>query len=89
MTETPAPNAAPLAAASFEAAMAELEQIVRQLEEGRVDLESSIALYERGAQLQAHCQKKLDAAEQRVRQIVRDDAGAATGVETSPLEREG
>ncbi|MGB5871966.1 MAG: exodeoxyribonuclease VII small subunit, partial [Albidovulum sp.] len=41
---------------SFEAAMAELEKVVRDLESGNVELEKSIALYERGAALKAHCE---------------------------------
>jgi exodeoxyribonuclease VII small subunit len=44
---------------SFEAALAELEDIVSRLEQGEVDLEDSIALYERGTALKAHCEKKL------------------------------
>lgn len=70
---------------SFEAAMAALEEIVGQLESGRVDLEESIALYERGAALKAHCDAKLRSAEMRVEQIVKDDAGAAAGVTPSAL----
>ena len=38
---------------SFEAALAELEDIVSRLEQGEVDLEDSIALYERGTALKA------------------------------------
>lgn len=66
---------------SFEQAMAALEQLVGQLESGRVDLEQSIALYERGAALRKHCEAKLKAAETRVEQIVQDDSGRATGAE--------
>ena len=44
---------------SFEVAMAELEQVVTQLERGDVALDASIALYERGAELKAHCEAKL------------------------------
>ena len=40
---------------SFEEAMAALEQVVGALEKGDVPLEQSIALYERGAALKAHC----------------------------------
>ena len=66
---------------SFEQAMAALEQLVGQLESGRVDLEQSIALYERGAALRKHCEAKLKAAETRVEQIVQDDTGRAAGAE--------
>ena len=48
-----------LATLSFEAAMQELESVVTQLESGDVALEQSIALYQRGAALRAHCAAKL------------------------------
>jgi exodeoxyribonuclease VII small subunit len=67
---------------SFEEAMAELERVVGQLESGEVELEKSIALYERGAALKAHCEARLKAAEEKVAKITldangsrRDDAG--------------
>ncbi|MDA9186402.1 exodeoxyribonuclease VII small subunit, partial [Planktomarina sp.] len=41
---------------SFENAMAELEQVVTQLERGDVALDASISLYERGAALKSHCE---------------------------------
>lgn len=50
---------------SFETAMAELEQVVTQLERGDVALDASIALYERGAALKAHCEAKLKSAEEK------------------------
>ena len=65
---------------SFEQAMAALEQIVSQLESGRVDLERSIEIYERGAALRRHCEAKLRAAEMRVEQIVQSAEGGAEGV---------
>ena len=49
--------------------MAELEQVVGQLERGDVPLEESIALYEQGAALKAHCEDKLKEAEEKVAQI--------------------
>ncbi len=55
---------------SFEKALAELEAIVQKLESGSVDLEESIALYERGAALKAHCESKLKAAQERIEKIV-------------------
>lgn len=60
---------------SFEAALAELETIVQQLESGDVELEKSISIYERGAALKAHCEKKLREAELKVEKIVLDDQG--------------
>ena len=55
---------------TFEEALAELEVIVRQLEAGEVELEKSIAIYERGAALKAHCESRLKSAELKVEQIV-------------------
>jgi exodeoxyribonuclease VII small subunit len=60
---------------SFEAALKELEGIVSRLEQGEVDLEDSIALYERGQALKAHCDKKLKSAESRLEKIVLGTGG--------------
>ena len=68
---------------SFEAAMAELEAVVRKLESGQVALEESIALYERGAALRAHCDARLRAAEERI-EMIRAAEGRAIG--TTPAE---
>lgn len=65
-----APTLADIAALSFEEAVKELEAIVSQLEEGRVDLEKSIEIYERGVALKAHCEAKLKAAQARIEKIV-------------------
>ncbi len=54
---------------SFEQALAELEGIVEKLEAGDVDLEESIAIYERGTLLKAHCEAKLAAAKAKVEKI--------------------
>ncbi len=67
---------------SFEEAMAALEQVVNQLERGEVALEESIALYERGAALKAHCAAKLKAAEEKV-ELIRAQEGRATGTTTA------
>ena len=73
-----------IAAMSFEAAMAELEKVVRDLESGNVELEKSIALYEEGARLKAHCERKLKEAEEKVAKITLGPDGAPTG--TAPVE---
>jgi exodeoxyribonuclease VII small subunit len=80
MDETGAePGAGPVGEMSFEAALAELEQVVARLETGEVALEESIALYARGAELRAHCEDKLKAAEERVTQIAQGPDGAVRG----------
>ena len=50
----------------FESAIAELETIVKTLEEGDLALEKSLALFERGVQLSRFCHSKLEEAERRV-----------------------
>jgi exodeoxyribonuclease VII small subunit len=50
----------------FEAAISELESIVRKLEEGDLALEQSLALYERGVQLSRFCHSRLEEAERRI-----------------------
>jgi exodeoxyribonuclease VII small subunit len=62
--------AAEVASLSFEAALGELENIVSRLEQGEVDLEDSISLYERGQALKSHCETKLKAAEGRLEKLV-------------------
>ena len=75
----------PVAELSFEAALAELEKVVARLESGEVPLEESIALYARGAELKAHCEDKLKAAEARVAEITQGPDGASgRGRSTSP-----
>lgn len=66
-----------IASLSFEKALEELESIVKRLEAGEVELEQSIAIYERGAALKAHCEKKLKDAELKVEKIVLGEDGAA------------
>ena len=50
----------------FETAIAELERIVKQLEDGDLALESSLQLYERGVQLSRYCHGRLEEAERRI-----------------------
>lgn len=69
---------------SFEDALKALEQVVGQLERGDVPLEDSIALYERGAKLKAHCEAKLKDAEEKVAQITLGEGGQPAGLK--PVE---
>ena len=71
---------------SFEQALAELEEIVRKLEQGDVALEDSIALYERGEALKQHCEKRLRQAEAKVEKIRLSGSGEPAG--TEPLDVE-
>jgi exodeoxyribonuclease VII small subunit len=62
---------------TFEQALAELEGIVKALESGQGALEASVAAYQRGAALRAHCERKLAEAEQKVQAIVEGPGGPA------------
>ena len=71
---------------NFEQALAELEEIVRRLEQGDVALEDSIALYERGEALKRHCETRLRQAEAKVEKIRLSASGQPEG--TEPLDTE-
>ena len=71
---------------SFERAIEELESIVRRLEDGKVPLEESVAIYERGEILKRRCEELLKQAEARVEKITLDASGNPTG--TEPLDVE-
>lgn len=60
MTKSNAPK-------NFESALADLSEIVRQMEDGRLPLEQSLAAYKRGAELLKYCRQSLQTAEQQVR----------------------
>ncbi|MGC2713535.1 MAG: exodeoxyribonuclease VII small subunit, partial [Pseudolabrys sp.] len=68
----------------FERAIEELESIVKNLEGGKVPLEQSVALYERGEALKKRCEELLRQAEARVEKITLDANGNPTGSE--PLD---
>ena len=71
---------------SFERAIEELESIVRRLEDGKVPLEESVAIYEHGEALKRRCEDLLRQAEARVQKITLDASGNPTG--TEPLDVE-
>ena len=64
---------------SFEAALAELETIVRSLETGTAPLDESIELYQRGDRLKRHYEARLKAAQARIDQISLDADGKPVG----------
>jgi len=75
-----------IAKLNFEAALAELEEIVGKLESGGVELDVSIKIYERGEQLKAHCESLLKTAQGKIEKITLSGDGEATG--TQPLDVE-
>jgi len=76
---------ADIAKMSFEAALEELETIVRKLEEGETKLEEAINSYERGALLKRHCEAKLQEAKTRVDKVVLNSDGS---VNVEPSDQE-
>ncbi|MBL8638091.1 MAG: exodeoxyribonuclease VII small subunit [Alphaproteobacteria bacterium] len=70
---------------SFEAALAELEAIVRDLETGKTSLEKSISSYERGVALKTHCETKLLEAQSKIEKIIVTPDGRTT---TAPLDND-
>ena len=64
---------------SFEAALAELEAIVRSLEQGQAPLDESIELYQRGDRLKRHCEARLKAAQARIEKISLGPDGKPAG----------
>ena len=69
---------------TFERAMEELESIVTKLDGGKVPLEESVTIYERGEALKRRCEELLRQAEARVDKITTDANGQVTG--TEPLD---
>lgn len=72
-----------ISALSFEEALAELEVIVRQLEDGKGRLDEAIDAYGRGTLLKRHCEAKLAEAQAKVERIVVDSEGR---ISTQPAD---
>lgn len=70
-----------IAALGFDAALADFQRVVAELESGGQPLEEALALYERGVALQAHLERLLDDAELRIRRLVERAGGRLDTVE--------
>jgi exodeoxyribonuclease VII small subunit len=81
VTAMPDEEADAINAMTFDAALAELERTVAELEAGGQPLERTIALYERGVALQQRCEQLLADAELRVRRLVEGARGAVAEAE--------
>ncbi|MEM8695207.1 MAG: exodeoxyribonuclease VII small subunit [Pseudomonadota bacterium] len=77
-------SATDIATLSFEAALEELEAIVRKLEAGEAPLDESIELYARGDKLRTQCEARLKAAQARIDKLQIDADGKPVGAE--PLD---
>lgn len=73
---------------SFEDALAELEQILSDIENGQVGLEQSLVKYERGSFLIQHCRGILGKAEKQIELLSKNADGSlsAAPLEDSPEE---
>ena len=76
---------ADIAALSFEESLAQLQELVKQLERGDNKLDDAIRSYERGAMLKRHCEAKLREAQMKVEKIV---LGADGSVGVQPMDAE-
>ena len=75
----------------FEDALGKLEGIVKELEDGELSLEKSLARYEQGVRLARFCNSKLEEAEKRVQMLQTSDEGepkrdASGAIRQTPLE---
>lgn len=75
---------------SFEKSIEELESIVERIEAGDIDLDQSLAIFERGTKLVAHCRKVLDQAQKKIAELAIDEQGrVTTGIAGGGDEPEG
>jgi exodeoxyribonuclease VII small subunit len=76
---------APVDKLSYEEALAELEGLIKKLEQGSIDLADSIACYERGVALAARCAQLLEETERKVERLILGPGGTLA---EKPLEEE-
>ena len=72
---------------TFEHALAELEDVVAQLEDENVGIEEALKLFERGVKLAKRCRAQLEGVERRVEQLLADD-GSGEAPRTAPFTPE-
>ncbi|MBP5215545.1 MAG: exodeoxyribonuclease VII small subunit [Alphaproteobacteria bacterium] len=69
---------------TFEDALAQLENIVRELEAGKIKLDEAVEAYEKATALKKFCEEKLQAAQLKIEKI---NIAADGSVSTSPLDK--
>jgi len=74
---------------NFEQALSRLEEVVKELEDGRLPLEKSLGLFEEGIRLSKICKVNLDAAEQRITMLIMDEKGGITQKQVDSLPSTG
>lgn len=60
---------------SFEEAVSKLEEIVKELDDEKISLESSMEKFELGVKLSSHCLKKLNEAEKKIEELTKSEDG--------------
>jgi len=75
-----------MAKKNFEKALADLENIVQRLDENDLSLDESLSLFEEGIKLSRFCSQKLDAVENKVEILLKDDEG---NLKKEPFENSG
>ena len=73
---------------SFEEALARLEEIVQELEEGEAELDRSLSLFEEGVKLSKLCHKRLESAEKKIELLVKKEGGRLARKEFEDQEDE-
>jgi exodeoxyribonuclease VII small subunit len=71
---------------NFEKALADLEQTVDKLEKGKLSLNESLALFEKGVKLARFLRDELDRAEKKIEILLKDEKGATR---RAPFDLEG
>ncbi len=69
----------------FEKALERLEKIVTDLEDGDLELEKSLKMFEEGIKMAKLCQSHLSSAEKKIEKLVKDNMG---NVSTEPIDEE-
>jgi len=69
----------------FEKALERLEEIVTRLEDGDLELEKSLKMFEEGIKMAKICQSRLSAAEKKIEKLVKDNMG---DISTEPIDEE-
>ncbi|MEE8110492.1 MAG: exodeoxyribonuclease VII small subunit [bacterium] len=73
---------------SFEEALARLDEIVQELEEGEAELDRSLSLFEEGVKLSKLCHKRLESAEKKIELLVKKEGGKLARKEFEDQEDE-
>lgn len=66
---------------TFEEAMEELEQVIHQLESGKIKLDEAVSVYERGVKLKNFCEEKLKSAKSKIDKLIIGQDNTITGIE--------